>query len=426
MKHIVILGNGISGITTARHIRKYSKNNITVISSETEHFFSRTALMYIFMGHMKYKNTMPYEKGFWKKNRIDLVFGHVNQVDTKNKKLILSKGENIAYDELILATGSKSNKFGWPGQDSKAVHGLYSIQDVEAMEKYAPTTKRAVIIGGGLIGIEMAEMWHSRGVEVTMLVREDSFWNMVLPPEESQMINREIEKHHIDLRLGEDLKEIISDNNGRVKSVITNNGEEILCQFVGLTVGVHPNIEFLKDSEIETDRGILIDQYFKTNIPDVYAIGDCAQMRQAFENRKPVEQVWYTGRMMGETLAYNLCHELPLEYQPGTWFNSAKFFDIEYQTYGWVWAKPKENEESLFWEHKSGQKGIRIVFDKASKKLLGLNTMGIRLRHEIANEWITSNKELSYVMDHLEELNFDPEFYLHHENAIRNKFIEIA
>ena len=137
MKNIIIIGNGISGITTARWIRKLSDHNITVISSETDHFYSRTALMYIYMGHMRYEDTKPYEDWFWKKNRIDLVKDHVSLIDFDNKSLKCSSGKSLSYDKLVLALGSKSNKFGWPGQDLKGVGGLYSYQDLEQMEAYS-------------------------------------------------------------------------------------------------------------------------------------------------------------------------------------------------------------------------------------------------------------------------------------------------
>ena len=172
--HIAIIGNGISGITAARFIRKLSDHKITVISAETDHFFSRTALMYIYMGHMRFKETKPYEDWFWEKNRIDLKRGYVEKVDTKGKKLVFKEGETITYDKLILATGSKENRFGWPGQDLTRVNGLYSFQDLEQMEKYSKGLKRAVIVGGGLIGLEMAEMFHSRHIPVCLLYTSDA------------------------------------------------------------------------------------------------------------------------------------------------------------------------------------------------------------------------------------------------------------
>lgn len=424
--HIVIIGNGISGITAARHIRKSSDYKITVVSYESDHFFSRTALMYIYMGHMKYEHTKPYEDSFWKKNRIELRRAKVRAVVPASKSLVLEGGASMNYDKLIIASGSQPNKFGWPGQDLKGVQGLYSLQDLEELEEHAPDRKQcrhAVIVGGGLIGIELAEMLCSRHIPVTFLIRESSFWNGVLPEGESAMINEHIRQHHVDLRLSTNLKEILSDDNGKARAVITDQDEQIECDLVGLTAGVTPNIGFLKDSGIETDKGVLVDRYLKTNVPDVYAIGDCAQQRIPIGKRRVVEAVWYTGRMMGETLARTICGQ-DMEYKPGHWFNSAKFFDIEYQTYGWVsGARSRDPEEQHFhWRHPEKLLCLTVAYDGKTRKLLGINTFGIRMRHEVINRWLTEGIEIDRAVERLGEANFDPEQYHHYEEDILQAF----
>ena len=425
MEHIVIIGNGISGVTAARHIRKLSNKKITIVSAETDYFFSRTALMYVFMGHMKFEHTQPYENWFWKKNRINLKKAYVRNIDVTSKTLNFEEGDSLRYDKLIIATGSKPNKFGWPGQDLDGVMGMYHKQDLENLEKYAPNNKvckRAVIVGGGLIGIELAEMLHSRHIPVTFLVREDSFWNMVLPEGESAMINREIKDNGIDLRLGINLKEIISDENGKARGIeIAETGEIIDCDVVGLTAGVSPNIDFIKDSDIETGRGVKVNRFLETYIKDVYAIGDCAEQHEAIDERRPIEAVWYTGRMMGETVAQTICDNR-IEYKPGHWFNSAKFLDIEYQTYGWVWAQTKENEARFYWEHENGKKCIHLNYNKTTREFIGINTFGIRMRHEFFDKVLIDKKSVEYVLEHLADANFDPEFYKLHENEIVTKF----
>lgn len=421
MKHIVIIGNGISGITAARHIRKMSDYRITVISSESKHFFSRTALMYVYMGHMQFDHIKPYEDWFWEKSRIELKQGFVKQIDTKNKTVIFSEGETLAYDSLIIACGSKPNKFGWKGQDLKGVQGLYSLQDLQSMEEGTKNISHAVIVGGGLIGVEMAEMLKSRNVPATFLVREKHFWDIVLPKEEAELIGRHIREHHIDLRLETELKEIISDENGKAKAVITNKGETIPCQFVGLTVGVTPNIDFLKDSGIEIKRGVLVNEFLETNVMDVYAIGDCTEHRNPPFNRRNIEQVWYTGRMMGETVASTLCGKKS-PYNPGVWFNSAKFFDIEYQTYGWVWNELKSGEKTFYWECEDGKKCLRINYAGDTKSVLGCNVLGIRMRHEVWDWWLKEKCTIDYVMENLREVNFDPEFFRRYELQIVKSF----
>ncbi len=425
MEHIVIIGNGISGVTAARHIRKLSDKKITIISGETDFFFSRTALMYVYMGHLKFEHTQPYEDWFWKKNRITLKKGFVTAVDHAQNQLIFQNEETLSYDTLIIATGSKPNKFGWPGQDLDGVTGLYHKQDLERVTQYAPdpkTCKRAVIVGGGLIGIELAEMLRSRNVPVTFLVRESSFWNGVLPAGESALINDHIKEHHIDLRLGTNLKEIIADEHGKAKAIVIQETDEVIeCDLVGLTAGVSPNIDFLKDSGIELGRGVKVNRFLETNIPNIYAIGDCAEQHEPIGSRRPIEAVWYTGRMMGETVAQTICGNR-IEYKPGHWFNSAKFLDIEYQTYGWVFAKPKENENHFHWKHEDHAKCITIAYDKDTHLFIGINTFGIRMRHEIFDRWLTAGKSVEYVMEHLKDANFDPELYISYETQIIDAF----
>lgn len=431
MKNVVIIGNGISGITAARNLRKSDSDvRITVISGETTHFFSRTALMYVYMGHMKFEHTKPYEDHFWEKNRIELLQKWVRTVDTRTKTLYFSDGERMNYGSLILATGSKPNKFGWPGQDLRGVQGLYSYQDLLQLEEntHPPFTpaekqrvKRAVLVGGGLIGVELAEMLLTRNIEVTFLVRESGFWGNVLTEDEGALIAKEMEHHGVDLRLNTELEEILGDGEGKVEKVITKGGELIECQLVGLTAGVSPNIEFLQDSDIKTDRGILVDRKLKTNVEDVYAIGDCAQFRNPPSGRRPIEQVWYTGRMMGEVVAENISGR-PSEYNPGPWFNSAKFFDVEYQTYGLVSASPEENEEHFFWKHEDGRKWLTIAYDRESLDFIGINTFGIRMRHELFDRWLREQRSVGYVLEHLPDANFDPEFYRNFEKEIIQAF----
>jgi NAD(P)H-nitrite reductase large subunit len=418
-KHFVIIGNGISGVTCARHLRKADADcQITLISGESKYFFSRTALMYIYMGHMKFEHTKPYEDWFWEKNRIALKQAWVNRVDVDKKILFFSDESTFDYDVLVIASGSKPNNFGWKGEGLNGVQGLYSIQDLELMEENSQAIKRAVVVGGGLIGIEMAEMFSSRKIPVTFLVREKNFWDTILPVEEAKLINRHIKEHHIDLRLETELDEILDDGTGRVKAIKTKSGELIDCQFVGLTIGVRPNVDFLKTSKIKINRGVVVDAYFKTNMENVYAIGDCAEFQEApAADRKNIEQVWYTGRMHGETLAYNLTNSKKVPYQPGIWFNSAKFFDIEYQTYGFVPPIWGEDKESFYWEDSKGKIAIRILYQKSNQVIIGVNAFGWRLRHEYFDHAIEKGYHLEKVLGELGQASFNPEFYksLHQE-----------
>ncbi len=415
MQHVVIIGNGIAGITCARHVRQLSRDHqITVISDESDHFYSRTALMYIYMGHLKYEHTKPYEDGFWAKNRIDLKRGRVETVQTDARQLQLADGSFVGYDQLVIATGSRPTFFCWPGQHLAGVQGLYGLEDLDAMERNTQGVRQAVVVGGGLIGVEMAEMLLSRQIAVTLLVREQTYWSSVLPAEEGELIGRHLQRHGVALQTKTELRELLPDSSGRVRAVITTAGDELPAQFVGITIGVTPNVGFLTGSGVAVGRGVLVNEYFETNIPNVYAIGDCNEFREPVFGadgtpRKPNEQIWYTGRMHGETLAQTLCGQRTA-YQPGVFFNSAKFFDIEYQTYGTLNARLAEGEQTVYWEAANGEQCLRINYQTDGQRVVGLHSFGLRLRHAVVERWIRERQPLNYVLARLHEANFNPEF----------------
>lgn len=378
------------------------------------------------MGHLKWEHLEPYEKGFWQQNNIDLLKAEVTQIKPQEKLIVLANGQHLSYSSLVLATGSTPNKFGWKGQDLNGVQGLYTKQDLEQLTANTPNIKQAVVVGGGLIGIELAEMLHSRGIGVSFLVREDSFWNKVISTHEGAMIEKHILAHGIDLKMSTNLVEIVANEKGHATAVITDQGETLPCQMVGLTAGVRPNIDFLKNSELEMNRGILVDQYLATNLPDVYAIGDCAELRAPLPHRNAIEAVWYVGRMMGETLAQSLTGNLT-PYTPGHWFNSAKFFDIEYQTYGQISPLATQEENHFCWKHPEKNCMVRIAYHPKSRLFLGINTFGIRMRHEIFDQWLNEQTTIETVIENLSLANFDPEFYTQYEPKIiaawQNQFV---
>jgi NAD(P)H-nitrite reductase large subunit len=418
---VVIIGNGIAGTNAARFIRKNSDDSITMISEESLSPFSRTALMYIYMGHVKEEHTHLYEEDFWKRNRIERIQDKVVSIDITNSKVHLEKKDSITFDKLILATGSKPNFFNWKGQELNGVQGLYHLKDLKTLNEITPNLKKAVVVGGGLIGVELVEMLLSKGIHVSFLVREPSFWNMVLPPEESEMVNREIRRHHVDVHFNTELKEIIGDDSNSVTSILTNSNLKFDCEFVGITVGVSPNIEFLRDSGILTNRGILVNEYLETNVKNIFAIGDCAELIKPSNDRRPIEAVWYTGRMMGQTVASTITN-VPTKYEPKLWFNSAKFFDIEYQVYGTILNTIPDDVFSLYWEHRDGTKAIRINYKKDTCAVIGFNLMGIRYRHEVCEKWILEGTHVENVLSELKLANFDPEFFPIYESFLLEKY----
>ena len=424
-RRVVIIGNGVAGITAALDLRELQPDwLISVVSDESDAFYSRPALMYLYMGHMRLADTEPYEEQVWDRQRITRVRDRVTGIDTDAREVTCASGASLAYDLLLLATGSESNRFGWPGQDLERVQGLYGLADVASLERATPDLERAVIVGGGLIGVELAEMLHTRGIAVTMLVREQSYWNNVLPDDESAIVNQVIRDEGIDLRLQTELAEIRDDGHGRAGGVVTGDGEEIACQFVGLTAGVHPNLSAVAGSGIPTGRGILVDRCLRTEVPGVFAAGDCAEVvDDAGDSR--LWQVWYSGRSQGAAVARVMAGgEEP--WQPGIWFNSAKFFDLEWQTYGQISCGLRRDGDPrtacIYWEHPDRRHAVRLELEDGV--VVGVNTLGIRLRHRVCERWIAEGWPADRVIADLSTANFDPEFFARHEAGIAHSFRE--
>ena len=126
--------------------------------------------------------------------------------------------------------------------------------------------------------------------------------------------------------------------------------------------------------------------------------------------------------MMGEVVAQTICGDTT-KYEPGPWFNSAKFFDIEYQTYGQVSNELKSDEQDFYWEHADGVKAMHLIWDGNSNVFKGINVFGIRLRHECFDRWLREGRTIQYVLTHLSEANFDPEFFTRYEGEIASSFI---
>ncbi len=424
---VVIIGNGIAGITAALTLR--SENNeasILVISDETELFYSRTALMYVYMRELQFADTVVHAKEFYKKKRIDLEFATVKKLDCENRRVETTAGKDHAFDYLLIAPGSRPRMPGIAGETLTGVQGLYSRQHLEELElRTGSAVGRAVVVGGGLIGVELAEMLTKRRIPVTFLIRDKSYFRSILPEEESQLVTAEILRHGIDLRPETGLKSIEGNAAGQVSAVTTDKGESIACDLLGLTIGVQPRIELAAGTPLKTARGFTTDTCLQTNVPGIFAAGDAAEVMLP-GNQAKVQQLWYTGRMQGRTAGQNLARAIagsPLvPYDPGIFFNSAKFFSLEYQTYGIVPPEASPNN-SVLWQDASQQKLIRISFDAQNpdRPVTGFNVLGIRYRHEVCEKWIREKIPVKQVAASLSEANFDPEFYPQFEKEIKRQ-----
>ncbi|MBU3678894.1 MAG: NAD(P)/FAD-dependent oxidoreductase [Candidatus Kapabacteria bacterium] len=417
--HILIIGNGIAGATLARRLKERGRGEelmVTLISDEAPYHFSRPAMMYLSTGQLRMEHLKSFPDESWDALGISRVTGHVERIDAEAKQVHLSNGTVLGADVIVLATGSRPNVPTGLNTSLHGVHTYTQMQDVAALDDSLKGAHHGVVIGGGLIGVEAAEIMathmHARqGSSITSVVREHGFYGNMLPRFESQLVTRHLQQHGIGVRVTTTVSSIEDhDGDGRVDHVTLSDGTVIPADVVVVATGVVPRTQLAKDAGVTVDDGIVVDEWFRTSNATsfprmrksiIYAIGDCAQLPWG------VQQTWYAGRMHGEHLAEILlgsdepfCE--PIEY------NSAKFFDLEWSTYGRVPAE-SDSASSVLLTDTNDSRCLRIVHD-AKRCVVGIHALGLRLRQSTCEQWIAQCKPLDHALEELRDVMFNAEF----------------
>lgn len=467
---IVIIGNGVAGMEAALCVREREPDwDITVVSEESDHFFSRTALMYVLAGQMSVGDIEPLERDVYQRAKLVRVRARATGIDFDQHCVHLAGGlAPLPYDRLLLACGSRPRSGPWKGSSLRGVGHFVTMQDLEWLElevhggpsrggaapradehlvrstddspywrreaaasKKGRRARAGAVIGGGLIGIECVEAFLAAKMKVHFFVREDWFWPIAVDANESAWIARALREHGVEVHLGAEIDELEGDDDGNITAVRTKQDARMEADVAVVAIGVVPNTDWLTTTPIErdtTDRrataprdaaqpggkmlvrdragGIIVDSGLQTSVKDVFAAGDCASVLWFDGQRRP-EQLWYTARDQGRTAARRLCGD-EASYVRGTFYNSAKLMDIEYTTAGLVNFE-LEGEQNWYFEEKGRlQSTNRIVV--RDDRVVGFNFLGRRWDHEVLIRWIHERRALGYVLDHLADASFDTEF----------------
>ena len=401
--HYVIIGNGVCGITAAFTLRARDKKaRITVVSGESDFFFSRTALMYAFMDRMERRQLEPYERKVYAREKIELRRGWVTDLDAHARTLTFADGATLAWDKLLLATGSLGNVPPLPNLSAAkdGVVRFVTLEDLDACERLATSSRSAVVVGGGLIGIELVECLVHHGIETHFVVREDTYWPAALFPEEGEMVGAHLRRHGVHLHLHDEVTRVDVDSAARVSGVVLKSGPALAAQMLGLAVGVSPRVDAFKSVKTAplVKRGVVVDRAFRTSLPSMFAAGDCAEVDGV------VEQLWYAAKRQGVAAAHSMLGD-DVAYAPPVFFNSSKFFEIEYTTVGRATPGPGK---SLYRRHASKDISQRIIVH--DDVVVGFNMLGSRWDHAVLERFIAERRTLAYVGEHLHEAQFDVEF----------------
>lgn len=416
--HHLIVGNGVAGIEAASVIRSRDASaRISIVSSESDHFFSRPALMYVFAGQLRIEDTEPHDRGFYARMGFERVRARAFGVDPDAHCLQFEGGGGLSYDRLLIAAGSVARPAPWPGATGEGVHPYVTLGDHERLDRDARKGQRAVVIGGGLIGVEVAEILHHRGLHVTFVIREDWYFPMALDSNESAIVAAHMRRKGIDVRMKQAVEAIERSSAGSITGVRLVDRSTIAADLVAVAIGVVPNTAWLASSGLALSAAgaIEVDNALRTSHPLIFAAGDCANVTWADGSRRP-EQLWYTARDQGRVAGASMLGET-VTYRRGPMYNSAKFFDVEWTTAGDLpvgvnmdgsKARLPADLRTWYQESEAACMSHRIVC--RGDKVIGFNFLGTRFDQEPLLQWIAEGRTLDYVLEHLGEAQFDEEF----------------
>jgi NAD(P)H-nitrite reductase large subunit len=331
MTKYVIIGGSAGGIGAVEAIREVDPmGELTVISEESFPQYSRPMISE-YVSREATLETMKYRGDqFWKKNNVQTLTGRTAvNIDFTKKQVELKGGTKVDFEKLLIATGGKPFVPRMEGGEKDGVFTFTELSSAKGLESKLEQSKSAVVIGGGLIGVSAAAALVKRGINVTLVELKEHILNLILDDKASEIAEKVLSEAGVTVITGQTVQRILGrkDKEGSVGGVVMTDGKEIPCDLVVVAIGVIPRTELVKETEVKLNRGIVVDRFMRTNIPDVYACGDVAEAHDFLINGNRLLPLWPLAHLGGRVAGYNMAGK-KAEYEGGTVMSSLKYFDL--------------------------------------------------------------------------------------------------
>jgi len=346
----LIIGNSAGGIGAAEAIRGVDRaGTLAIVSDEPYPAYSRPLISEHLAEGRPLEKMLYRPADFYEKNKIKAILGdRVMRIDFTEHNIELASGRKLAWGKLLLATG------GVPivpdnleGRDLKGVFTFTTLGDAEAIDKFLKQRQgklKAVVIGGGLIGVSATEALVKRGVEVSIVEMKDWVLNTILDEEAAEFEAEASANAGVDIITGHTVAKINSSRLGEVSGVSLDDGRSIACDMVVIAIGVRPRLD-LAGNGVKTNRGIIVDRRMATSIPGVYACGDVSEAYDFVYGENRLTPVWPNAYVGGRVAGLNMAGKRA-EYQGGTAMNALKYFGVNIVSAGMV-SPPDDGYEVL-------------------------------------------------------------------------------
>jgi NAD(P)H-nitrite reductase large subunit len=346
MAKYVIVGASAAGIAAVEAIRKVDQvGDIVVITEEACAHYSRPMISDLVSGKADVQKMKCKTDDFWKINNAEARIGKkAINLNLTEKTVNLDDGEKVAYEKLLLATGGKPFVPKMDGQEKDGVFTFTNLSDAQRLAAKIDSihAKSAVVIGAGLIGISVTEALVKKGLKVTVVELQEKILSLLLDAKASDIVEAIIRKAGVNFATGQSVQKILgrSENDSAVGGVILTKGDQVPCDLVIVAIGVIPRTELVAGTAVKLNRGIVVDNFMQTNVPDVYASGDVAETFDFILNQNRLLPLWPLAVLEGRVAGSNMAGA-KVTYEGGTNMSSLKYFGIPIVSIGM--ANPKED-----------------------------------------------------------------------------------
>jgi 3-phenylpropionate/trans-cinnamate dioxygenase ferredoxin reductase subunit len=397
----VIIGDGIAGATAAETLRANDANaSITILTNEAEPLYNRVQIKDFAKGMKEEAKCRIHDTKWYEARNIDLqLFTQVTLVDDKHNTVICEDGRRFDYDKLLVATGGLPRPYPVPNGQANHVFTFWTFADARRIREAAEKSEKAVAIGAGLLGIDLAVIFAKHGCDVKYIMRGNRWWREGLNKEGSAIVEGYLKEIGVECIFGETPTHFNVDDKNNVSAVVTDkNTEGYPVQAVGAAIGLNMNLRAVAPSQVKTGEGILANEFLQTSVPNIYTAGDIAQYFDPILNRVNINGSWASGKRQGEVAALNMLkgNHLPFEHVD---FYSIDHFDKPVMSVGNILGD--EIVEAVVSE------GVyrRVIFKE--NRIIGMVFVGDAKPLPFAKKIIAARMDVSKIKQDMLRADFD-------------------
>ncbi|WP_284010029.1 NAD(P)/FAD-dependent oxidoreductase [Haloarcula pelagica] len=332
----VIIGDGIAGASAAETIREADPDaNVTVITDEGEALYNRILIKEFAKGKLPEAPISIHEPEWYEERDIDLELNtHVTSVDADAHEIHTHKGVTYEYDKLLVATGGTPSQLPVEHSDADGIDHFWTFQDARSIKRHAEECEKGIIVGAGLLGIDLAAVCGAQGIDAKYLMRGNRWWRYALSEDGAEIIHEALRDNGVEPVFDSGVDRFEVDDDGRVEAAVDPDGNRYEGSWAGVAIGLDFNTEFLGDLDIEEDDGIVVDEYMQTSVEDVYAAGDLTQYYDTILNDRAQNGSWGSAKEQGSVAGTNMVADA--EDEAFRWVSSYSIthFDFPFLSFG--------------------------------------------------------------------------------------------